>query len=122
MAADREIKRRIRSVKNVRQITKALESVAAGRVRRAQQMVEATRPYSARARELLASVANLAGGETRRRCMRDGRGRHEPHAPSGRLRQLRDRGQRCPIGQRVHRVVEDARAAAPRAGRRGSPR
>ncbi len=65
MPTAREIKRRIRSVKNVRQITKALESVAAGRVRRAQQMVEATRPYSARARELLASVANLAGGETR---------------------------------------------------------
>ncbi|MFN3704941.1 MAG: ATP synthase F1 subunit gamma [Thermoflexales bacterium] len=65
MPTAREIKRRIRSVRNVRQITKALESVAAGRVRRAQQMVEATRPYSARARELLASVASLAGGETR---------------------------------------------------------
>ncbi|PJF46996.1 MAG: ATP synthase F1 subunit gamma [Candidatus Thermofonsia Clade 3 bacterium] len=65
MATAREIKRRIRSVKNVRQITKALESVAAGRVRRAQQMVEATRPYSQRARDLLASVASLAGGETR---------------------------------------------------------
>ncbi len=46
MATAREIKRRIKSVKNVRQITKALESVAAGRVRRAQQLVEATRPYS----------------------------------------------------------------------------
>ncbi|MCS6772588.1 MAG: ATP synthase F1 subunit gamma [Anaerolineae bacterium] len=65
MATAREIKRRIRSVKNVRQITKALESVAAGRVRRAQQMVEATRPYSSKARDLLASVASLAGGETR---------------------------------------------------------
>lgn len=65
MATAREIKRRIRSVKNVRQITKALESVAAGRVRRAQQMVEATRPYSQRARDLLASVASLAGGETK---------------------------------------------------------
>jgi len=65
MATAREIKRRIRSVRNVRQITKALESVAASRVRRAQQMVEATRPYSQRARDLLASVASLAGGETR---------------------------------------------------------
>jgi F-type H+-transporting ATPase subunit gamma len=65
MATPREIKRRIRSVRNVRQITKALESVAASRVRRAQQMVEATRPYAQRARELLASVASLAGGETR---------------------------------------------------------
>ncbi len=65
MATAREIKRRIKSVKNVRQITKALESVAAGRVRRAQQMVEATRPYSSRARDLLASVASVAGGETK---------------------------------------------------------
>jgi F-type H+-transporting ATPase subunit gamma len=65
MATPREIKRRIRSVRNVRQITKALESVAASRVRRAQQMVEATRPYAQQARELLASVASLAGGETR---------------------------------------------------------
>jgi F-type H+-transporting ATPase subunit gamma len=64
MATAREIKRRIKSVKNVRQITKALESVAAGRVRRAQQQVEATRPYSQRARDLLASVASLTGGET----------------------------------------------------------
>ncbi len=65
MATPREIKRRIRSVRNVRQITKALESVAAGRVRRAQQMVEATRPYARLARELLANVAALSGGETR---------------------------------------------------------
>jgi F-type H+-transporting ATPase subunit gamma len=64
MATAREIKRRIKSVKNVRQITKALESVAAGRVRRAQQLVEATRPYSSRARDLLASIAALTGGET----------------------------------------------------------
>jgi F-type H+-transporting ATPase subunit gamma len=63
MATAREIKRRIKSVKNVRQITKALESVAAGRVRRAQQLVEATRPYSTRARDLLASIAALTGGE-----------------------------------------------------------
>ncbi len=65
MASARDIKRRIKSVKNIRTITKALESVAAGRVRRAQQAVEATRPYSAKARALLASVASLAGGETK---------------------------------------------------------
>lgn len=65
MASARDIKRRIKSVKNIKTITKALESVAAGRVRRAQQAVEATRPYSSKARELLASVASLAGGETR---------------------------------------------------------
>jgi F-type H+-transporting ATPase subunit gamma len=65
MASARDIKRRIKSVKNIKTITKALESVAAGRVRRAQQAVESTRPYSSKARDLLASVAALAGGETR---------------------------------------------------------
>ena len=71
MATAREIKRRIKSVKNVRQITKALESVAAGRVRRAQHLVEATRPYSTRARDLLASIASLTGGETKHPLLTD---------------------------------------------------
>jgi F-type H+-transporting ATPase subunit gamma len=65
MASAREIRRRIRSVRNVRQITKALESVAAAKVRRAQELVEATRPYSTKARDLLASIASLSGGETK---------------------------------------------------------
>lgn len=65
MATLREIRRRIRSVKNIRQITKALQAVSASRVRRAQDAATATRPYTAKARDLLASVASLAGGETR---------------------------------------------------------
>ncbi|HQV69156.1 MAG TPA: ATP synthase F1 subunit gamma [Thermoflexales bacterium] len=65
MATLREIRRRIRSVKNIRQITKALQAVSASRVRRAQESATATRPYTAKARDLLASVASLAGGETR---------------------------------------------------------
>ena len=65
MATAREIRRRIRSVRNIRQITRALEAVSASKVRRAQDAVLATRPYAQKARELLASVASLAGGETR---------------------------------------------------------
>jgi F-type H+-transporting ATPase subunit gamma len=65
MATAREIRRRIRSVRNIRQITNALEAVSASKVRRAQDAVTATRPYAQKARELLASVASLAGGETR---------------------------------------------------------
>lgn len=65
MATAREIRRRIKSVKNIRQITKALQAVSASRVRRAQEAAMATRPYSAKARDLLASVASLAGGETK---------------------------------------------------------
>nr|MBP8242246.1 ATP synthase F1 subunit gamma [Thermoflexales bacterium] len=65
MATAREIRRRIKSVKNIRQITKALQAVSASRVRRAVDQATATRPYTQRARELLASIASIAGGETR---------------------------------------------------------
>ena len=46
MASQRDIKRRILSVRNTRKITKAMEMVAAARLRRAQQRIEATRPYA----------------------------------------------------------------------------
>jgi F-type H+-transporting ATPase subunit gamma len=46
MASQRDIKRRIVSVQNTRKITKAMEMVAAARLRRAQQRIEATRPYA----------------------------------------------------------------------------
>ncbi len=65
MATAREIRRRIKSVKNIRQITKALQAVSASRVRRAVDQATATRPYTQRARGMLASIASIAGGETR---------------------------------------------------------
>jgi len=46
MAAQRDIRRRIVSVQNTRKITKAMEMVAAARLRRAQQRIESTRPYA----------------------------------------------------------------------------
>ncbi|MCB0240491.1 MAG: F0F1 ATP synthase subunit gamma, partial [Anaerolineae bacterium] len=46
MAADREIRRRIRSVKNIAKVTRAMEAVSASKMRRAQAQVEATRPYA----------------------------------------------------------------------------
>lgn len=57
MASAREIRRRIRSVKNIKQITKAMETVAASKMRRAQQQTLATRPYADKAYEVLGSVA-----------------------------------------------------------------
>ena len=59
MASFREIRGRIRSVKNISQITRAMEMVAASRMRRAISRVTATRPYSER---IGAVIANLAGG------------------------------------------------------------
>ena len=52
-----DIRRRIRSVKNTQQITKAMKMVAAAKLRRAQDRMLAARPYSAALREVLASLA-----------------------------------------------------------------
>jgi len=46
MATVREIERRIRSVKNIAQVTRALEAVSASKVRKAQNAVMNTRPYA----------------------------------------------------------------------------
>lgn len=59
MASTREIRRRIRSVKNIAQVTKAMEAVAASRMRRAQNQVLATRPYAEKAQEVLTYIARL---------------------------------------------------------------
>src|SRR5260221_2012494 len=52
-----DIRRRIRSVKNTQQITKAMKMVSAAKLRRAQDRMFAARPYAAAMREVLASVA-----------------------------------------------------------------
>ena len=52
-----DLRRRIRSVKNTQQITKAMKMVAAAKLRRAQERMMAARPYSAALREVLASVS-----------------------------------------------------------------
>jgi F-type H+-transporting ATPase subunit gamma len=57
----REIRRRIRSVKNIAQVTRAMQMVAASRMRRAQEQVLATRPYAAKAGEILTHLAAQRG-------------------------------------------------------------
>lgn len=59
MASTREIRRRIRSVTNISQVTRAMEAVAASKMRRAQQQVLATRPYAEKALEVLSDIARL---------------------------------------------------------------
>jgi len=53
-----DIRRRIRSVKNTQQITKAMKMVAAAKLRRAQERMFAARPYAAGLRQVLASVSS----------------------------------------------------------------
>ena len=60
MASLRDIKRRIRSVRNTKQITKAMEMVSAAKLRRAQGRLEAARPYGHKLREMLENLAAAA--------------------------------------------------------------
>jgi F-type H+-transporting ATPase subunit gamma len=57
MATVQDIKRRLRSVRNTRKITKAMELVAAAKLRRAEARIEAMRPYAERMRELMVGTA-----------------------------------------------------------------
>ena len=60
MASVQDIKRRVRSVSNTKKITKAMELVAAARLRRAQARIEAMRPYADRMLELMAGTARAS--------------------------------------------------------------
>jgi F-type H+-transporting ATPase subunit gamma len=53
----REIKRSIKSKQNTRQITKAMELVAAAKLKRAQDAAQASRPYAEKMKEVVASIA-----------------------------------------------------------------
>ncbi len=60
MASVQDLKRRVRSVRNTRKITKAMELVASARLRRAQTRIEAMRPYAETMRELIAGVGRAS--------------------------------------------------------------
>jgi len=60
-----DIRRRIRSVKNTQQITKAMKMVSAAKLRRAQDRVLASRPYGGLLRQVLGNVAAAVAGDER---------------------------------------------------------
>jgi F-type H+-transporting ATPase subunit gamma len=61
VASERELRKRIRSIKNIGQVTRALEAVSASKVRKAQARVLATRPYSIKAWQVLLHIASQGG-------------------------------------------------------------
>ena len=61
MATQKEVKTRISSVKNIRKITRAMEMVAAARLRRAEQRIEAMRPFAQALRKATQRVAESVG-------------------------------------------------------------
>ena len=58
MPSEKEIRTKIRSVKNMQKITKAMEMVAASKIRKAQQQMEASRPYAERIRRVVGHLGN----------------------------------------------------------------
>jgi F-type H+-transporting ATPase subunit gamma len=63
MATQHDVKNRIGSVKNIQKITRAMEMVAAARLRRAEQRIEALRPYAGAIRRMTRQAAEAAGTE-----------------------------------------------------------
>ena len=66
MASQRDVKNKISSVKNIQKITRAMEMVAAARLRRAEQRIAALRPYADAIRRMTRQAAQAAGAEAAR--------------------------------------------------------
>src|ERR1700692_3081837 len=64
--SQRDVRNRISSVKNIQTITRAMEMVAAARLRRAEQRIEALRPYADALRRMTRQAAQAAGAEAAR--------------------------------------------------------
>jgi F-type H+-transporting ATPase subunit gamma len=78
MASLKDLRTRIASVKATQKITKAMQMVAAAKLRRAQEAAEAARPYSKRMGAVLANIAANVGGEDAPRLMA-GTGKDDVH-------------------------------------------
>ncbi len=63
MASQRDIRRRIGAVRNIKQITRAMQFVAASKLKRAQDATLAARPYSEKLDEVLADLAAVLGAD-----------------------------------------------------------
>ena len=63
MPSLRQIRRRMRSIENTGKVTKAMEMIAASRMRRAQSAVLAGRPYSGKIQEVIADLAAQPGDD-----------------------------------------------------------
>ncbi|AMV73962.1 ATP synthase F1 subunit gamma [Desulfuromonas carbonis] len=75
MANLKDIKKRITSVKNTRQITKAMKMVSAAKLRRAQEAVVAARPYAKKMQDVLSSLAMREDADGHPLLMERGKGR-----------------------------------------------
>ena len=89
MASQRDVKNKISSVKNIQKITRAMEMVAAARLRRAEQRIAALRPYADALRRMTRQAAQAAGAEASRLPLLS---EHESQEKVGLLLVTGDRG------------------------------
>ena len=78
MPSLKDLKNRIASVKATQKITRAMQMVAAAKLRRAQEAAEAARPYSQRMAAVMANIAGAVGGDDAPRLM-TGTGKDDTH-------------------------------------------
>jgi len=116
MASTRDIRRRIKSVKNTRQITKAMELVAASKMKKAQHSALAGRPYAQVLADMLAAVSTRVDGSQhpflRQREVRT----------RGILVLTTDKGLAGPLNANLFKLISDIKTAAKFVvvGRKGS--
>ncbi|MEI5678898.1 MULTISPECIES: F0F1 ATP synthase subunit gamma [unclassified Mesorhizobium] len=79
MASLKDLRNRIASVKATQKITKAMQMVAAAKLRRAQEAAEAARPYSQRMGAVLANIAQAVGGGGEAPALMTGTGKDDVH-------------------------------------------
>ncbi len=132
MASTQDLKRRVRSISNTRKLTRAMELVASARLRRAQQRIEAMRPYADRMLELMAGTAQAGGAARlplleRRETSRASRSCRSPAtaawpapstprccgAPSPRCARRRPPGRRCASSPPASEASRRSASAAP---------
>jgi F-type H+-transporting ATPase subunit gamma len=79
MPSLKDLKNRIESVKSTRKITKAMQMVAAAKLRRAQESAEAARPYADRFGAVMAGLASAAEGSSSAPKLLSGTGKDDVH-------------------------------------------
>ena len=101
MASTRDIRRRIKSVKNTRQITRAMELVAASKMKRAQQVALSGRPYANLLAAMLAAIAKRVDASSHPFLV------ERPVKTRGILLVSTDKGLCGPLNSNLFRLVAD---------------
>ena len=105
--SQRDVKNRIASVKNIQKITRAMEMVAAARLRRAEQRIEALRPYAGAIRRMTRQAAEAAENMPRLQILQQ----HEQETRVGLLLVTGDRGLAGAFNSQIIRAGVRAAAA-----------